>query len=248
MSDRLRANIATIDEADLSSFHATEKSEREEGLKFINGVCADLGFDYLQFGMWNPRKGKNGTVFGVANTPKEYAQYYLKHELQKMDPRVKEVARSMRPIYWHKFDGNIDWEHQKSVMQRYNVPTRGLSIPLHTPSGDYAQIGVSKDTNAEKFEFAIRKNLYELYEAAEYLYNLYFPHLLKSEASDRVLGKREVEVLKMADTGKSAAEIARVLKISVGTVNVHLRSSRVKLGVKKTSEAVFQAKQKGFLW
>ena len=43
----------------------------------------------------------------------------------------------------------------------------------------------------------------------------------------------------MADTGKSAAEIARVLKISVGTVNVHLRSSKVKLGVKKTSEAVY---------
>ena len=65
MNDRLRANIATIDEADLSSFHVTEQSEREEGLKFINGVCADLGFDYLQFGMWNPRKGKNGTVLAL---------------------------------------------------------------------------------------------------------------------------------------------------------------------------------------
>jgi two-component system NarL family response regulator len=51
-----------------------------------------------------------------------------------------------------------------------------------------------------------------------------------------VLGRREVEVLKQIARGLRSAQIATELGIAVGTVEVHRRNIREKLGLKTTAE------------
>lgn len=62
-----------------------------------------------------------------------------------------------------------------------------------------------------------------------------------------VLTEREMDVLKMAATGKSNTAIAEELHLSVHTVESHLGAIFNKLGVGSRTEAVIQAIKRGWL-
>jgi DNA-binding NarL/FixJ family response regulator len=62
-----------------------------------------------------------------------------------------------------------------------------------------------------------------------------------------VLTPRERQVLTVLSSGKTAAQTATVLSISVQTVQSHVRSILVKLGARSTVEAVIIALREGLL-
>jgi DNA-binding NarL/FixJ family response regulator len=61
------------------------------------------------------------------------------------------------------------------------------------------------------------------------------------------LSARESHVLALMSRGASAAEIARVLSVSLGTSRDHIRSIHGKLGVRTHQDAVEKARQIGLL-
>jgi two-component system, NarL family, response regulator DesR len=61
------------------------------------------------------------------------------------------------------------------------------------------------------------------------------------------LTDRERQVLRLADEGRSGAEIARELKLSEGTVRNYLSETIGKLGARNRVEAARLARQKGWL-
>jgi two-component system, NarL family, response regulator DesR len=61
------------------------------------------------------------------------------------------------------------------------------------------------------------------------------------------LTDREREILRMADDGRSSAEIARALRLSEGTVRNYLSEAMGKLGARNRTEAARLARQKGWL-
>ncbi len=65
-------------------------------------------------------------------------------------------------------------------------------------------------------------------------------------ASAEGLSEREMEVLKMAMSGKSNKDIAEALAISVRTVQAHMRGIFNKLGVGSRSEAILCGLKKGW--
>ncbi|MBB5053048.1 DNA-binding CsgD family transcriptional regulator [Afipia massiliensis] len=61
------------------------------------------------------------------------------------------------------------------------------------------------------------------------------------------LTAREIEVLKLVATGHSAEQAAKKLRLSKRTVEVHIRTARLKLGATNATHAVVLAlKQKLF--
>jgi DNA-binding NarL/FixJ family response regulator len=66
-------------------------------------------------------------------------------------------------------------------------------------------------------------------------------------ASDKDLTQREMEILKLIADGKSGKEIADRLYISARTVGNHRANIMKKLGVKKNTELVRFAIQKGYI-
>ena len=67
-------------------------------------------------------------------------------------------------------------------------------------------------------------------------------------ASEQVLlSQREREVLERIARGFSYAEVARLLGLSVHTVQSHMKSLYAKLAVHSRSEAVFEASRMGLL-
>jgi DNA-binding NarL/FixJ family response regulator len=55
------------------------------------------------------------------------------------------------------------------------------------------------------------------------------------------LSDREIEVLTWAASGKTSAEIAKILGISKRTIDFHIDNAREKLGVKNRTQAVIKA-------
>jgi NarL family two-component system response regulator LiaR len=72
------------------------------------------------------------------------------------------------------------------------------------------------------------------------------PSTQQTEVSSEGLSEREMEVLKMAMSGKSNKDIAEALAISVRTVQAHMRGIFNKLGVGSRSEAILCALKKGW--
>ncbi|MFN8661181.1 MAG: response regulator transcription factor [Thermomicrobiales bacterium] len=66
-------------------------------------------------------------------------------------------------------------------------------------------------------------------------------------AADTVLSQREQEVLAQLAAGKTNAEVAEVLYISIGTVKSHSANIYRKLEAKNRTEAVARARELGLL-
>ena len=66
------------------------------------------------------------------------------------------------------------------------------------------------------------------------------------ETRTNVLSEREMEVLKLAVSGKSNKDIAESLNISLRTIQAHMRSIFNKLGVGSRSEAIVSGLKRGW--
>jgi DNA-binding NarL/FixJ family response regulator len=71
-------------------------------------------------------------------------------------------------------------------------------------------------------------------------------NIRQTENLANVLSEREMEVLKMAVSGRSNKDIAEALNISLRTVQAHMRSIFNKLGVGSRSEAIISGLKRGW--
>jgi LuxR family maltose regulon positive regulatory protein len=67
------------------------------------------------------------------------------------------------------------------------------------------------------------------------------------EPGSERLSLRELEVLRLMASGKTNAEVARVLVVAVSTVKSHINSIFGKLDVTSRSEAILRAREKHLL-
>lgn len=69
----------------------------------------------------------------------------------------------------------------------------------------------------------------------------------EQDVSDAALTKREAAILDLIAQGDSYGEVARLLSVSVGTVQTHIKNIYGKLAVHSRGEAVFEAHRRGLL-
>lgn len=109
-----------------------------------------------------------------------------------------------------------------------------------------------KDTPSDE----IARHIVELYEGGSPISPSVARSVIKrfiSKKPDKVLrvdnplSERELEVLQLIEKGMSYEEVSAILGITWHTVTSHLRSVYRKLQVNSRGQAVFEAKQRGFL-
>lgn len=67
------------------------------------------------------------------------------------------------------------------------------------------------------------------------------------DSADTSLTKRETVILNLIAQGNSYGEVAKILSVSVGTVQTHIKNIYGKLAVHSRGEAVFEAHRRGLL-
>ncbi len=69
----------------------------------------------------------------------------------------------------------------------------------------------------------------------------------EEEVAPSILTKREAAILNLIARGDSYSEVARLLSVSVGTVQTHVKNIYGKLSVHSRGQAVFEAQRRGLL-
>jgi DNA-binding NarL/FixJ family response regulator len=71
--------------------------------------------------------------------------------------------------------------------------------------------------------------------------------IVTGNAAANLLTKREAAILNLIARGDSYVEVARLLSVSVGTVQTHVKNIYGKLAVHSRGQAVFEAQRRGLL-
>ena len=220
---------------DLSKLPFPENNLRS----FLNSICDTHELDYAAYAGVNPIAG---TVHGFVNYPDEWQRRYVDQGFQNKDPALLMAGRSIAPVDWQRLRKEATFQSIFREAHDFGIAEQGVTIPVRGPFGDVGLFSVTRDCSDREWVSLKSKILGELQNAAVHLHD----HVVKANALTRSLthpslSARELEILQWIAAGKSQQDVADILAISNRTVEVHLRSSRTKLGALSTAQAVGRA-------
>lgn len=220
-------------------------SDDDRFLDFLDSLCQTLGFDFASYATTNMI---TGDVQGFANYSDDWTNHYMQRGLHRLDPTLSVSMQSIAPVDWKRFAHDDKFHAVFSDASDFGITDRGISVPVRGPYGDCGLLNVTRkcsDTEWEKFKPEI---IGDLQFAAVHMHdNVMKSGLLPKALALPNLSTREKEILQWVAAGKSQQDIGDILSISHRTVEVHIRSSREKLGALTTAQAVGRAISLGMI-
>lgn len=220
---------------DLSKVPFPEQNMRS----FLDTVCETHELDFAAYaGMDHIQQ----TVHGFVNYPDEWQTHYVEKGFQHKDPALLMASRSIAPVDWQRLRKEPSFQTILRAGHDFGIPKQGMTIPVRGPYGDVGLFSVTRNCSDREWKLLKSSILGELQHAAVHLHD----HVMKTSVLTRKLthpslSAREVEIMQWVAAGKSQQDVADILSISVRTVEVHLRSSKMKLGALTTVQAVGRA-------
>lgn len=226
---------------DLSKRNYPENDLRQ----FLDTVCDTHGVDYAAYAGVNPIAQ---TVHGFVNYPDEWQQRYVDQHFQHKDPTLLAASRSIAPVDWKRLRGEGEFDTIFREAHDFGISEQGLTIPVRGPFGDIGLFSVTRNCSEREWRLLKTSILSDLQAAAVHLHD----HVVRSHDMVRkfthpALSQREIDVLQWIAAGKTQQDVGDILSISSRTVEVHLRSSRTKLGALTTAQAVGRAISLGMI-
>ncbi|MBL1435540.1 MAG: autoinducer binding domain-containing protein [Rhodobacteraceae bacterium] len=216
-----------------------EEACNENNILFINQLCSNLGLDYATY---STTDRVSGSVQGYANYPEEWKSHYINRGLHLVDPTIHKSALSIAPVDWSRFERDAKYDAVFSAACDFGLPNQGITVPVRGVFGDRGLLSVTTNCSDMEWEKQKTKIMGDLQQAAVHMQDA----VMRSDVFARSLSlpnlsAREIEVLQWVAAGKTYQDIGDILSISDRTVEVHLRSSRDKLGALTTVQAVGRA-------
>jgi LuxR family transcriptional regulator len=209
-------------------------------------LAAGLDFDFCAYGMRMPLPLSAPAVVMYNNYPTAWQTEYQQKNYLAIDPTVKHALRSQAPLVWSEetFADSPDlWD---------DAQANGLRVGWAQPSRDVHNI-VGLLTLARSSEtLSITERREKQFKQAWLAQTAHIgmakhlaPQLLPSV--EVKLSSREIDVLHWSAGGKTASEIAEILRITERTVNFHVSNAVSKLGVANKTAATIHAALLGLL-
>ena len=206
----------------------------------------ELGFQYCSFKMSSQLPQKQTKPIDLNNYPNEWSALYSQAHFFDVDPVVKHCKNSVLPIVWEE-NTFKDTPSLWSLANTLGVNV-GWTQAVHDFQGVFSMLTLARGKGQVSPE--------ELYEKAGHV--LWLCHAMhavvvqkyaeKPEAAPACkLTPREREILMWSGMGKTAADIATILRLSERTVGFHICSCFRKLGVNNKIAAVLCAARSGII-
>jgi LuxR family transcriptional regulator, quorum-sensing system regulator SolR len=228
-------------------FDRLRGAEAVQVREHVAHAARDIGFSWYEHSVWHSLPLTNPALHMRGNTPAAWLQRYSRQRYWAIDPLVSHARRSLEPLVWG--DG-VFAEHPTLRSDSVRHGRRyGWTMAALNPSGQRGFFTVCRDAPAVGADEAVAL-------APKFGWLVYLAHMfLAAEHTAGPLGHsghseltpREAEVLRWIGDGKSSAETARILGISMDTVNFHLRNAMDKLNVRTRTSAVVTALMQGQL-
>ncbi|ACL55326.1 helix-turn-helix transcriptional regulator [Methylobacterium nodulans] len=176
--------------------------------------------------------------------PKDWLTHYDRVGHYRFDPVVRQCYRTTEPFAWSEVPFDADQpDRARRVMDEAAAFGLGFGfcIPVHDALG--FQGGVSLAGERIDLSPKIRRGLHMLGLYAWGAATRTTEDRRRSEPG-RLLSARERDVLSWAAMGRTREEIATILGVSHETVATHLKSARIKIGARNTTQTVVEALRK----
>lgn len=204
----------------------------------VRKAARALGFDHFAYGLRMPTPVTEPKVFMASNYPSRWRSRYDEAGYLKTDPSVLHGRRSRAPVMWSDelFAQAPDlWAEARAFGLR--VGWAQSSIDGHGVVGMLTLSRSGQLLNASELR-AKESQMRWLVDVS----HIAFSRILtpKFNPSPEIpLTERELEILKWLADGKTSRDTAEILRLSIDTVNFHVRNAIFKLrAANKTAAAV----------
>ncbi len=223
---------------------ATDPNELFAG---VTAAARAMGFTHCSYGLgeFSPASAPRVTI--LRQYPQGWVDAYERQGYFAIDPSVRHGIRTRRPAVWTRdlaHQAPELWEHARS----FGV-THGWAQSSLTPGGHIGMLTLAREAEA------IGASELESRETSM----MWLTSVAHSALSEAIvqrqgaqpppeLSAREKSILGWTVDGKTSADIALLLGLSVHTVNFHFKHALVKLGVPNKAAAVAKAIRLGLLF
>jgi DNA-binding CsgD family transcriptional regulator len=213
--------------------------------------CAEfLGFPLVNATLVLEQPGSPARISGVRNSPPAFENRRRPRDLINRDPLLRRLQVTSTPFVWDQamyVGASVAdlWDDQAPFGFR-----TGLATAYHLPGGRHFLLGMDRTETIPKHPEKRLRMLADLQLlgafAQDNAIRLLLPRV-DGGASLPILTAREREILQWTLAGKSSDVTRQILKISLSTVNYHLRLAMDKLSAATKHQAAAKASALGLL-
>jgi LuxR family transcriptional regulator len=221
--------------------HGLSEAKTEAALlELLAKAARELGFEYCALGMRLPLPFSNPRTVMFSNYPQAWQQRYQAQQYLQTDPTVAQGLSSTRPMLWSE----ALFASSRPLWEDARAPGRqvGCAPPTHDLKGVASLLTFARSGEAigrSEFQANAHKMHWLAQAAHAALANIL---AARPDGIGQVkLTDREVEVLRWAADGKTAADSAAILAISERTVIFHIDNALRKLGAANKTAGVLKA-------
>ena len=173
--------------------------------------------------------------------PQEWIEHYKRERFIEVDPVLNQGLKSILPMDWQQLEKTT-----RKVKQLFDdaadfkIGSQGISIPIRGRHGDLALLSLTSDLSPlewRNFKLAYMRDFQVL---AVHIHQSVL-RANDAEIEETPLSRRELECLYWAACGKTADEIALILKLTRRGVRFHLSNVIFKLNVVNVTQAAAKA-------
>lgn len=200
---------------------------------------------FLQYGYYTYDAGpRRRSPLLISNYSPEWLDHYMSNDYARFDPVFQEAESSLLPFTWSSEMPKENW-HPKGIdilneAKSANI-VHGVSIPFQVFQGRTGAMTFASDLPKEEF-FEIYQNSKNALNLVAMYFHAHVQRLTIQRDERQIhLTEREYEILYQCVRGLDVEQIGEILKISVGTVRVHIKNINTKYGTKSIRNACVMA-------
>lgn len=187
---------------------------------------------------------EDGMPLMLTTYPAEWAERYVESRHDRIDPVIARSVGTMLPFSW-TLDSFTSLRQPitrrlKSFLEEAAEAgiRRGVTIPIHDRQGRASSLTLAEFGTEPDFQRHVDRHQHALHLVALHLHARLRQDERPEPQARPALTPREIDCLQWAAKGKSASDIAEIMRISRRTVVFHTENAKQKFGVATLSQAI----------
>lgn len=196
-------------------------------------------FAYVSF-----PSGEDDVPLMLTTYPADWVERYSDNRYDRIDPVIARAVGTMLPFNWtldalrsgrqpmtRRLKSFLDEAAEAGIR-------RGVTIPIHDRQGRASSLTLAEFGTEPDFQRRIDQHQHALHLVALHLHARLRQDERPEPQARPALTPREIDCLQWAAKGKSASDIAEIMRISRRTVVFHTENAKQKFGVATLSQAI----------
>ncbi|MGO4727947.1 MULTISPECIES: helix-turn-helix transcriptional regulator [Inquilinus] len=220
--------------------HLPSSRSRQDIRDLLEQTIQDYGLNHFAYVSF-PSGAEADAPLVLTTYPDSWVERYGENRYDRIDPVIARAVGTMLPFAWtiESFKDPLT-RKQKAFLEEAAEAgiRRGLTIPIHDRQGKASSLTLTEFGIEPDFQRCIDRHQHALHLIALHLHAKLRQDDHPEPRTRPSLTPREIDCLQWAAKGKSASDIADIMRISRRTVVFHTENAKQKFGVATLSQAI----------